>query len=91
MSQQVQYEEELLFAEQTADDNKVILFNDEVNTFDFVIQSLIEVCEHDQIQAEQATMIVHYNGKCDVKHGEKDKLKPICTELLRRGLTAEIQ
>ena len=91
MSEQVEYEEVVEIEDKTSDDNKVILFNDEVNTFDFVIQSLIEVCQHDQIQAEQATMIVHYNGKCDVKHGSANKLKPICTELLRRGLTAEIQ
>lgn len=70
--------------------NSLILFNDEFNTFDFVIDSLIEVCEHDPIQAEQCTNIIHYNGKCDVKSGAKEKLLPFKKELLRRGLTAEI-
>ncbi|MBD79560.1 MAG: hypothetical protein CL840_11635 [Crocinitomicaceae bacterium] len=70
--------------------NSIILFNDEVNTFDYVIESLIEVCDHDAIQAEQATILVHYVGKCDVKKGDMNKLKPLCGELLRRGLTAEI-
>jgi len=71
-------------------DNCLVLFNDEVNTFDFVIDSLMEVCKHDALQAEQATILVHYKGRCDVKNGDKKKLTPLCNELLRRGLTAEI-
>ncbi|NNE56269.1 MAG: ATP-dependent Clp protease adaptor ClpS, partial [Flavobacteriales bacterium] len=69
----------------------LILFNDEVNTFDFVINSLVNVCGHDSMQAEQCTLIVHYKGKCDVKRGEFDDLEPMCTALQDRGLTAEIQ
>lgn len=68
----------------------LILFNDDVNTFDFVIDSLIKVCKHDTLQAEQCTYIVHYSGKCAVKKGSMDRLKPMCTALLDRGLTAEI-
>lgn len=91
MAYEVEFDELLDVQLETKSENKVILFNDEVNTFDFVIESLIEVCDHDVLQAEQATLIVHNNGKCDVKHGTREKLTPVCSELLRRGLTAEIQ
>jgi len=84
-------EEVLLENVATVDTKKIVLFNDEVNTFDFVIQSLIEVCGHEPMQAEQCTLLVHYKGKCDVKEGEYNKLEPICSALLDRGLTAEIQ
>ena len=70
--------------------NILVLFNDDVNTFDFVMDSLVEVCDHDALQAEQATILVHYKGKCDVKNGDKKKLLPLCNALLKRGLTAEI-
>ncbi len=71
--------------------NEIILFDDDYNTFDFVIESLVKVCNHTLIQAEQCTFIVHHNGKCSVKRGEFEKLEPLCTALLDRGLTAEIQ
>ena len=70
--------------------NEIILFNDDVNTFDWVIESLIEVCEHEPLQAEQCTLLVHYKGKCGVKTGEYSKPEPVCTALLQRGLSAEI-
>lgn len=70
--------------------HEIILFNDDVNTFDFVIDSLIEICEHTAEQAEQCALLVHYKGKCAVKTGEYDELKPRCTQLLTRGLSAEI-
>lgn len=70
---------------------EIVLYHDNHNTFDFVIESLVKVCNHSMIQAEQCTFIVHHNGKCSVKRGEFEKLKPICTALLDRGLTAEIQ
>lgn len=73
-----------------AKERSIILFNDEVNTFDFVIDCLIDVCEHEAEQAEQCTWLVHFKGKCDVKRGSVKELRPICEELLRRGLTAEI-
>lgn len=68
----------------------LIIHNDDFNTFDFVIDTLIEVCGHDVLQAEQCTYIIHYNGKCSVKMGTKTELRPMHTELLNRGLTAEI-
>ncbi len=70
---------------------QVILYNDEVNTFEFVIESLIKVCKHDPLQAEQCTYLVHYKGKCSVKKGSFEELEPVCTALLERGLTAEIE
>ncbi len=76
--------------EQIKDLNEIILYNDDVNTFDWVIESLIEVCEHDPLQAEQCTVLVHYKGKCGVKTGEFNELEPICSALLERGLSAEI-
>ncbi|HCY46528.1 MAG: ATP-dependent Clp protease adaptor ClpS [Flavobacteriales bacterium] len=71
--------------------NKIVLFNDEVNSFDFVIEALIKVCGHEAIQAEQCTILVHFKGRCTVKEGDYDDLEPMCTALLDRGLTAEIQ
>ena len=71
--------------------NSLILHNDEVNTFDFVMESLIEVCEHTTEQAEQCTFLVHYKGKCDVKSGGFDSLRPIRHALVDRGLTATIE
>ena len=70
--------------------NEIVLFNDEVNTFDFVIDSLIEACDHTLEQAEQCTLLVHYKGKCIVKTGEYKDLKARCSQLLTRGLSAEI-
>jgi ATP-dependent Clp protease adaptor protein ClpS len=86
---ETEYEEDVLTL--TEETKKIILYNDEVNSFEFVIETLIDVCEHEPEQATQCTYIVHYKGKCDVKNGEYDKLKPICSELLRRGLSAEIE
>ena len=69
----------------------LILYNDDVNTFDHVIKCLIEVCEHDELQAEQCTYIVHYTGKCAVKSGSYSKLNPLREALCERGLSAVIE
>ncbi len=71
-------------------DNQIVLFNDDVNTFDHVINTLIKVCQHDAIQAEQCAMLVHYKGKCTVKTGPYKELESRCTALLDAGLSAEI-
>ena len=91
MSHSTQTDELNQAVEQLVDEYEIVLYDDDVNTFDFVIESLVEVCDHDMIQAEQCTMIVHYKGKCAVKKGSFDELKPRCTALLNRGLTAEIE
>jgi ATP-dependent Clp protease adaptor protein ClpS len=84
-------DEDLLEELMLADGKKLVLFNDDVNTFDFVIEALVEVCGHEALQAEQCAVIVHYKGKCVVKNGTWEELEPMCTALLERGLTAEIQ
>ncbi|KAB5488275.1 MULTISPECIES: ATP-dependent Clp protease adaptor ClpS [Flagellimonas] len=82
--------EDVLLEEETVNQNEIVLFNDNVNTFDHVIETLINVCEHTPEQAEQCSLIVHYNGKCTVKTGEYSYLKPKCSKLLEAGLSAEI-
>jgi ATP-dependent Clp protease adaptor protein ClpS len=90
MGSKEKFQEDLLLAEETVKQNEIVLFNDEVNTFEHVIDTLIEVCEHSPEQAEQCSLIVHYNGKCTVKTGEYTDLKPRCSRLLQAGLSAEI-
>ena len=68
----------------------LILHNDDVNTFDHVIDSLVDICSHDSIQAEQCANIVHYNGKCDVKKGEFEKLILMKEQLDHKGLSVTI-
>lgn len=86
-------DEEVLLAPEEVETEglQLILYNDDVNTFDFVIESLIKVCKHDPIQAEQCTYLVHYKGKCSVKRGSFEFLEPMCTALLDRGLSAQIE
>lgn len=88
-----EYEQDLdlLTEELTEDIKALVLYNDDYNTFSFVTESLIKVCGHDAIQAEQCTYLVHYVGKCVVKNGSFDKLRPMCEALLERGLTAKIE
>ena len=88
---QIDTQEEELAVETLIGELDLIVFNDDVNTFDHVIESLIKVCKHEVTQAEQCTWIIHYNGKCQVKHGSFEKLEPMCTALLDRGISAEIQ
>lgn len=82
--------EEVLVDELVSMNNEIVLYNDDVNTFDHVIDTLIRVCQHTAEQAEQCAIIVHYKGKCTVKTGHFDELKPQCTQLLEAGLSAEI-
>ena len=83
-------QEEVLVEEAVGINNEIVLFNDDVNTFEFVIESLINVCEHTLEQAEQCTYLVHYKGKCTVKSGELKDLEPRCSKLLQLGLSAEL-
>jgi len=76
--------------ESTEKVRNLILFNDDFNTFEFVIETLIDVCKHEPEQAEQCTIIVHFKGKCAVKSGSFTELKPIFTEMSNRNLTVEI-
>lgn len=90
MSTQKQYQEELLVKEEELRENEIVLFNDDVNTFDHVIDTLIYACDHVPEQAEQCALLVHYKGKCTVKTGSYDDLEPRCSKLLQAGLSAEI-
>ncbi|MBW8522565.1 ATP-dependent Clp protease adaptor ClpS [Chryseobacterium chendengshani] len=85
-----QYQEEVLVLDETDEVYKLILHNDDIHTFDDVIEALIEICKHDLLQAEQCTMLVHYKGKCTVKTGSMDVLKPMHEKLISRSLTSEI-
>ncbi|AZB11185.1 ATP-dependent Clp protease adaptor ClpS [Chryseobacterium sp. G0162] len=85
-----QYEEEVLVLDDTDEVYKLVLHNDDIHTFDYVIDSLIEICKHTLEQAEQCTILVHYKGKCTVKTGSLDILKPMHEKLLSRELTSEI-
>ncbi len=80
-----------LTQEKVVDFMDLIIYNDDVNTFDFVIESLIKICGHSSIQAEQCTWIIHHNGKCAVKRGELEKLKPMAEAFLDRGISAKIE
>lgn len=82
--------EEVSVSQENQANNEIVLYNDDVNTFDHVIDTLIRVCDHTAEQAEQCAILVHYKGKCTVKTGSYDELKPQCTQLLEAGLSAEI-
>jgi len=69
---------------------QLVLFNDDFNSFDFIIQSLIEVCEHETMQAENCALIAHYNGKCQIKKGTIDDLRPKYVEMTNRQITVEL-
>lgn len=83
-------QEEVALLEEENQENKLVLYNDDVNTFDFVIECLIQICKHTQEQAEQCTFLVHYRGKCTVKTGSLEVLMLMHQKLLAKGLTSEI-
>ncbi|HSZ25797.1 MAG TPA: ATP-dependent Clp protease adaptor ClpS [Cytophagaceae bacterium] len=85
-------QEELALLEevQTSEMLDLVVFNDEVNTFEHVINTLIKVCGHSPEQAEQCTLLIHYKGKCAVKKGSFDELKPLRQGVCDHGISAEI-
>lgn len=91
MSVKEKIKEQISVEELLANNYEIILYNDDVNTFDHVIDTLIEVCDHEPLQAEQCALLVHYTGKCGVKTGSYKDLEPQCSALLEAGLSAEIQ
>lgn len=92
MSKTKQHQEEEVLVDDTVDDGlNLIVWNDDVNTFDHVINTLIKVCKHNKMQAEQCTMIIHNNGKCAVKKGSFDYLKPMAEAIIDRGIGATIE
>ncbi len=90
MTTKEQIKEDTDLAEIKVNEHQIVLFNDDVNTFDHVVETLIRVCGHTLEQAEQCSIIVHYKGKCTVKTGSYEELKPRCTQLLQADLSAEI-
>ncbi len=81
------FEDEVIGAQ---GNNFLTLHNDDVHSFDFVIDSLIDICEHDLVQAEQCAYIVHYKGKCDIKKGAINSLQVMKSKLIDKGLLATI-
>jgi ATP-dependent Clp protease adaptor protein ClpS len=69
----------------------LILYNDDINTFEHVIKSLVEVCGHDSVQAEQCAMIVHFNGSCEVRMGVVEVLNAMSRSLNAKGLNSKVE
>lgn len=80
-----------LHEDDLAHESGLILYNDDVNTFEFVIECLIEVCEHEFEQAEQCAMIAHFKGKCHIKSGDYHTLESMYKTLTFKGLTVSIE
>ena len=87
LNSQVKPWEDSELLEEVESPSQLILYNDDYNTFDHVIECLIAYCEHDVMQAEQCALIVHHTGKCSVKEGTTEELIPICEALLNQGLS----
>lgn len=84
-------EEEIDAEELLSLENHIVIWNDDVNTFDWVISTLIDVCDHQLEQAQQCANIIHNNGKCSVKRGSFKKLKPLLEAILERKISATIE
>lgn len=84
-------EEDVALLEEVAEQYQVLLYNDDVNTFDWVIECLIDICEHDELQAEQCALLVHFKGKAVVKKGELEEMKSICQALCDCNLSAVVE
>lgn len=85
-------EEEIELLEEVATDldRDLVVFNDDFNTFDHVIETLIKICKHSAEQAEQCAWIIHYKGKCSVKKGNEQTLIPMRNAICERGISAEV-
>lgn len=81
---------DVLVLDETTDVCDLVVFNDDFNTFDHVIKTLIKVCKHTQEQAEQCTLLIHYKGKCAVKMGSFDELRPMREAICEVGIDAKI-
>lgn len=78
-------------ATEIADSYSLVVWNDEVNTFEWVIETLMEVCGHSLEQAEQCALFIHHKGKYAVKKGDYDTLKPMCNSITDRGIGATVE
>ncbi len=86
-----QEESDVAIATELASSYSLIVWNDEVNTFEWVIETLVKICHHNTEQAEQCAMLIHTQGKYAVKKGEYDTLKPMCDAITDRGIGATIE
>ncbi|MBK7311352.1 MAG: ATP-dependent Clp protease adaptor ClpS [Sphingobacteriaceae bacterium] len=86
---EIQEQKDVLVVEQKQ--RALVVYNDDFNTFDFVIETLMKYCGHEPEQAVQCTYLIHYKGQCAVKNGSYKQLKPICEAILEKGLTAKIE
>jgi ATP-dependent Clp protease adaptor protein ClpS len=84
------YKTKNLVKEDLLKQREIVIFNDDYNTFMHVIECLVKYCKHESLQAQQCAFIIHHNGKCSVKTGTYEKLLPIVSVLLEKGLSAEI-
>ncbi|MCH2045710.1 MAG: ATP-dependent Clp protease adaptor ClpS [Saprospiraceae bacterium] len=91
MQSKEQLEEDVLLADPTVLDAKLIVYNDDFNTFDWVIESFVKICRHTATQAEQLSYIIHFKGKATVKSGSRSILRPYRDALVDRGLSAVIE
>lgn len=87
---QIEILEEVLEEVKVTELNDLVVYNDDMNTFDHVIKTLIKVCKHTKEQAEQCTYIIHYKGKCAVKTGSFKELKPMKEAICEEGIDARI-
>ncbi len=90
LSYQEQESVDVLEKEVVDDLCELVVFNDDVNTFEHVINTLVKVCKHNIEQAEQCALLIHYKGKCSVKQGTFDELRPMCESILSVGITATV-
>ena len=91
ITNQIDTQEEVAVDVKLTEEWSLVVYNDDHNTFDHVIEKLVRVCNHTTNQAEQCAVIIHFKGKCEVKTGAYDKLVPMCTSLLEADITAEIE
>ena len=70
--------------------SNLVLYNDDINSFEWVIECLVKECFHHPIQAEQCAYLVHYTGQCIIKTGPASELQPMCEALVIKGLKAQI-
>lgn len=84
-------QDETLLLDETDKGCRIIVWNDDVNTFDWVIETLMAVCGHTREQAEQCATIIHFNGKYAVKEGDFENLRPMCEAIIDRGINATIE
>jgi ATP-dependent Clp protease adaptor protein ClpS len=87
---EIAFQEDVMLLEEVIDLKNLVVYNDDFNTFEHVIQTLIEVCKHAPEQAEQCTYLIHYKGKCTVKVGTFEELEAMCSAIHDRGISADI-